>query len=116
MADRLHGLSTSNHGRSVSAPIPIRPHGSRSSFPESSHSSLSRSQLSNEISGASSNIKESLNDVSLDLTGLLQRSEPLVVKTRTGSVLSRGFILKTDYYPSGNFLCHLRPPFSLDRV
>ncbi|KAI0052293.1 hypothetical protein FA95DRAFT_1553613 [Auriscalpium vulgare] len=34
----------------------------------------------------------------------LQRSGPSVVKTRTGSVLSRGFILKTDYYPSGRAL------------
>ncbi|KAH9928428.1 inositol hexakisphosphate-domain-containing protein [Amylocystis lapponica] len=31
----------------------------------------------------------------------LQRSGPSIVKTRTGSVLSRGFILKTDHYPSG---------------
>ena len=38
---------------------------------------------------------------SLDLTDLLRRSEPSVVKTRNGSVLSRGFILKTDHYPSG---------------
>jgi len=37
----------------------------------------------------------------LDLMDLLQRSEPSVVKTRSGSVLSRGFILKTDHYPSG---------------
>ncbi|KAJ3508107.1 hypothetical protein NLJ89_g5936 [Agrocybe chaxingu] len=41
---------------------------------------------------------------SLDLTDLLQRSGPSVVKTRTGSVLSRGFILKTDHYPSGRAL------------
>ncbi|KAI9061062.1 hypothetical protein FKP32DRAFT_1576534 [Trametes sanguinea] len=34
----------------------------------------------------------------------LQRSGPSVVKTRTGSVLSRGFILKTDHYPSGRAL------------
>lgn len=38
---------------------------------------------------------------SLDLMSHLQRSGPSVVKTRTGSVLSRGFILKTDHYPSG---------------
>ena len=38
---------------------------------------------------------------SLDLMDLLQRSESSVVKTRSGSVLSRGFILKTDHYPSG---------------
>ncbi|KAH0833089.1 inositol hexakisphosphate-domain-containing protein [Lanmaoa asiatica] len=40
----------------------------------------------------------------LDLMVSLKRAEPLVVKTRTGSVLSRGFILKTDYYPSGRAL------------
>ncbi|KAG2141169.1 inositol hexakisphosphate-domain-containing protein [Suillus bovinus] len=34
----------------------------------------------------------------------LKRAEPSVVKTRTGSVLSRGFILKTDHYPSGRAL------------
>lgn len=38
----------------------------------------------------------------LDLMGNLKRAEPSIVKTRTGSVLSRGFILKTDYYPSGS--------------
>ncbi|EIM91392.1 uncharacterized protein STEHIDRAFT_153038 [Stereum hirsutum FP-91666 SS1] len=34
----------------------------------------------------------------------LGRAEPSIVKTRTGSVLSRGFILKTDHYPSGRAL------------
>ncbi|KIP04476.1 hypothetical protein PHLGIDRAFT_75887 [Phlebiopsis gigantea 11061_1 CR5-6] len=34
----------------------------------------------------------------------LLRSGPSVVKTRQGSVLSRGFILKTDYWPSGEAL------------
>ncbi|KAG2359074.1 inositol hexakisphosphate-domain-containing protein [Suillus spraguei] len=42
--------------------------------------------------------------VPLDLMDNLKRAEPSVVKTRTGSVLSRGFILKTDYYPSGRAL------------
>lgn len=42
----------------------------------------------------------------LDLMGNLKRAEPSVVKTRTGSVLSRGFILKTDYYPSGSLDYH----------
>ena len=37
----------------------------------------------------------------LDLMPQLQRSGPSIVKTRSGSVLSRGFILKTDHYPSG---------------
>ncbi|KAH9945040.1 inositol hexakisphosphate-domain-containing protein [Epithele typhae] len=34
----------------------------------------------------------------------LQRSGPSIVKTRQGSVLSRGVILKTDHYPSGRAL------------
>ncbi|KAG1893242.1 inositol hexakisphosphate-domain-containing protein [Suillus fuscotomentosus] len=42
--------------------------------------------------------------VPVDLMANLKRAEPSVVKTRTGSVLSRGFILKTDYYPSGRAL------------
>ncbi|KAJ8072927.1 hypothetical protein PM082_016487 [Marasmius tenuissimus] len=42
--------------------------------------------------------------VSLDLMSNLQRTEPSVVKTRSGSVLSRGFILKTDFYPTGRAL------------
>ncbi|KAI6025906.1 inositol hexakisphosphate-domain-containing protein [Pisolithus orientalis] len=40
----------------------------------------------------------------LDLMVNLKRSETSVVKTRSGSVLSRGFILKTDYHPSGRAL------------
>lgn len=39
----------------------------------------------------------------VDLMSQLHRSGPTVVKSRTGSVLSRGFILKTDHYPSGTF-------------
>jgi hypothetical protein len=40
----------------------------------------------------------------LDNMAQLQRMD--FVKARTGSVLSRGFILKTDFYPSGEHLCH----------
>ncbi|KAK7690552.1 hypothetical protein QCA50_005650 [Cerrena zonata] len=40
----------------------------------------------------------------LDQMPQLQRSGPSIVKTRTGSVLSRGLILKTDHYPSGRAL------------
>ncbi|EJD06892.1 uncharacterized protein FOMMEDRAFT_75682 [Fomitiporia mediterranea MF3/22] len=40
----------------------------------------------------------------LDETAQLQRAVHTVVKSRTGSVLSRGFILKTDHYPSGRAL------------
>ncbi|KAJ6610725.1 inositol hexakisphosphate-domain-containing protein [Mycena sp. CBHHK59/15] len=58
---------------------------------------------------------------SLDLMGHLQRSGPSVVKTRTGSVLSRGFILKTDHYPSGRALdldlnVHGAPNFRAPRI
>ena len=51
----------------------------------------SLNQLSRDSTGANP----------LDLMDFLQRSESSVVKTRSGSVLSRGFILKTDHYPSG---------------
>ncbi len=49
----------------------------------------------------------------LDLMPQLLRSGPSIVKTRSGSVLSRGVILKTDHYPSGTHtryisLCMLR--------
>ena len=42
----------------------------------------------------------------LDSMSHLQRASTSVVKSRTGSVLSRGFILKTDHYPSGK---HITP-------
>ena len=50
------------------------------------------------------------SETALDLTTHLQRSGPSLVKTRIGSVLSRGFILKTDHYPSGSYARLL--PFS----
>ncbi|KAG8890787.1 hypothetical protein FRB98_004832 [Tulasnella sp. 332] len=40
----------------------------------------------------------------LDVLAQLHKLGPGVVKTRQGSVLSRGFILKTDHYPSGRAL------------
>lgn len=45
--------------------------------------------------------KENILAKHLDIMPALQRSIPSVVKSRNGSVLSRGFILKTDHYPSG---------------
>jgi hypothetical protein len=56
-----------------------------------------------------------------DLMPHLQRSAPSIVKTRTGSVLSRGFILKTDFYPSGRALdldlnVHGAPNFRAPRI
>ncbi|KZT41862.1 hypothetical protein SISSUDRAFT_1069720 [Sistotremastrum suecicum HHB10207 ss-3] len=52
---------------------------------------------------------------------LLVRAAPSVVKTRSGSVLSRGFILKTDHYPSGRALdleldLQSAPNFRMSRV
>ena len=38
---------------------------------------------------------------SFDSSKQLLRAAPRIVKTRAGTVLSRGFILKTDYYPTG---------------
>jgi hypothetical protein len=45
-----------------------------------------------------------MGHVSLDLLSHLKRSGHSLVKSRSGSVLSRGFILKTDFYPSGRAL------------
>ncbi|KAL0953289.1 hypothetical protein HGRIS_004538 [Hohenbuehelia grisea] len=58
---------------------------------------------------------------SLDLLDYLQRAGPSVVKSRSGSVLSRGFILKTDHYPSGRALdldlnVHGAPNFRAPRL
>jgi hypothetical protein len=59
----------------------------------------------NHVRSASSSLNQPSRDSTganpLDLMDLLQRSESSVVNTRSGSVLSRGFILKTDHYPSG---------------
>ncbi|KAJ3567855.1 hypothetical protein NP233_g6086 [Leucocoprinus birnbaumii] len=62
-----------------------------------------------------------VSGTSLDLISSLARSEAAVVKTRSGSVLSRGFILKTDHYPSGRALdldlnVHGAPNFRAPRV
>jgi len=47
-----------------------------------------------------------------DLMPHLHRSAPSIVKTRSGSVLSRGFILKTDHYPSGKPSINLLAPLT----
>ena len=52
--------------------------------------------------------RDSTGANSLDLMDFLHRSESSVVKTRSGSVLSRGFILKTDHYPSGVYSFFVR--------
>lgn len=45
--------------------------------------------------------RKSLPAKQADVLSQLVKTAPGVVKTRQGSVLSRGFILKTDYYPTG---------------
>jgi hypothetical protein len=40
--------------------------------------------------------------IALENMAKLQRMD-LMIKARNGSVLSRGFILKTDFYPTGAF-------------
>ncbi|TFK90507.1 hypothetical protein K466DRAFT_660775 [Polyporus arcularius HHB13444] len=76
------------------------------SIPESAHlrrpgeEDLRRKILSSSLLDGS----ELPDTPPLDLMPQLQRSGPSIVKTRTGSVLQRGFILKTDHYPSGRAL------------
>lgn len=80
-----HISSLSPHlARTSASPIPIiqRPQGSPP------HSNSERESFPVSLS---------------DLMPHLHRSAPSVVKTRSGSVLSRGFILKTDHYPSGEW-------------
>ncbi|KAF9648669.1 hypothetical protein BDM02DRAFT_3269263 [Thelephora ganbajun] len=54
--------------------------------------------------GSTLSTRESILAAHLDITPSLQRATYSVVKARNGSVLSRGSILKTDYYPSGRAL------------
>uniref|UniRef100_A0A0W0FRV3 Metal ion binding oxidoreductase n=1 Tax=Moniliophthora roreri TaxID=221103 RepID=A0A0W0FRV3_MONRR len=61
-------------------------------------------QRTNSRNYSASSNRAITTGASLDLMGHLQRSDPSIVKTRSGSVLSRGFILKTDFYPSGRAL------------
>jgi hypothetical protein len=51
--------------------------------------------------GPTLSTRESILAAHLDITPSLQKAVHSVVKARNGSVLSRGFILKTDHYPSG---------------
>ncbi|KAG7451357.1 uncharacterized protein BT62DRAFT_942232 [Guyanagaster necrorhizus] len=79
------------------------------------------SSLSHKRNNSDTTRNQQDNSTSLDLMGSLRRSEPSVVKTRNGSVLSRGFILKTDFYPSGRALdldlnVHGAPNFRAPRI
>jgi len=51
--------------------------------------------------GSALSTRESILAAHLDITPSLQKAVNSVVKARNGSVLSRGSILKTDHYPSG---------------
>lgn len=51
--------------------------------------------------GSTLSTRESILAAHLDITPSLQKAVHSVVKARNGSVLSRGTILKTDHYPSG---------------
>ncbi|KAJ7592850.1 inositol hexakisphosphate-domain-containing protein [Mycena floridula] len=97
--------------RTVSAPPRTRASTEPNNRPASIPPGAEHGRRSNDIQGSSP----------LDLMSHLQRSVPSVVKTRSGSVLSRGFILKTDFYPSGRALdldlnVHGAPNFRSPRV
>jgi len=98
---------TAGEGPDARPPSALPPAGSRSKSqpgqPLPAVPPLVASRVLSE-SNASSPSQDPNPTVSVDLMSQLQRSGPSVVKTRTGSVLSRGFILKTDYYPSGRAL------------
>lgn len=84
-----------DEARSSSIPPPLTKRHAHSDT--INRSGFSRSSSRDRTSGTTS----------LDLMDVLQRSEPSVVKTRSGSVLSRGMILKTDHYPSGMYLSRI---------
>lgn len=84
--------------RDKRSPSPLSPTTSAISSPSPV---LSTSPTPNSILSAMNGLRQP-SLAPLDLTPHLQRSVHSVVKSRTGSVLSRGFILKTDYYPSGS--------------
>ena len=99
----LLSAALSDEGRAYSVP-PSTIH------PSSSHTrstSIPRGLRKHSPSNSDTNLlREPKEATSLDLIGLLERSEQSLVKTRSGSVLSRGFILKTDHYPSGFVYFH----------
>lgn len=99
MPQRQNLLSTalSDEGRAASVPLSTM-------HTSSTTRSASIPRGSGKLSPSASDThlpREPKDATSLDLIDLLERSEQSVVKTRSGSVLSRGLILKTDHYPSG---------------
>lgn len=93
--------SQSEQGRPSSAPLPASHSQITPDLPRSVPLPVQKRNLSEP---RTSNAKDNASVTSLDLMSSLQRSGPSVVKTRTGSVLTRGFILKTDHYPSGTYI------------
>jgi len=87
--DAVESLRGSSPARSISVP----------------HVHLDKPATSSDATSATDSVASPRKDGvrPLDLMVSLKRTEPSIVKTRTGSVLSRGFILKTDYYPSGQW-------------
>lgn len=93
-----------------------RHHGRPSSAPPDPERSIPFRAVSDGLTPPHSPICESpsradsdIPPSGIDLMPQLQRSESSIVKTRSGSVLSRGFILKTDYWPSGTRVYRLYP-------
>ncbi|PAV16188.1 metal ion binding oxidoreductase [Pyrrhoderma noxium] len=79
--------------------------GHRSSSPHSKASSPALSSSSISLPRPSSTERSRSSGIPhLDQAPQLQRAVHTIVKSRAGSVLSRGFILKTDHYPSGRAL------------
>ncbi|EIN10058.1 hypothetical protein PUNSTDRAFT_125979 [Punctularia strigosozonata HHB-11173 SS5] len=99
----LSSLNKSQTQPGASIPRPITPSSvlNKRVLSESYVSSGNHANGSKRFSGLNGGEEEA---APLDLLPTLHKGLPSVVKTRTGSVLSRGFILKTDHYPSGRAL------------
>jgi hypothetical protein len=83
-------------GRASSAP----PHVS---INHSSDAQEDSRMLGSDLPSSVLSHREDILAAHLDIMPVLQHSISSVVKSRNGSVLSRGFILKTDHYPSGEW-------------
>jgi hypothetical protein len=114
MADKADTPQSGDRGPSFTVHAELTPQSHSSSpTPHLIRSSASPFPiiLEPQCSLPSLNAERDSSPVSLpDLMPHLHRSAPSVVKTRSGSVLSRGFILKTDHYPSGESLISLSAP------
>ena len=82
----------------VNEPAELGPHVTRATIAPSSPRG---SGAGTPSIGSTLSTRESILAAHLDITPSLQKAIHSVVKARNGSVLSRGSILKTDHYPSG---------------